>query len=168
MYIAAATIHPKDQLLLSFHQNGCPLDNYVKKFLKNNHQVSRNDGTLKVCFWTELDNFLFVLVPAGDTTCILDQYTEYTLWLSEFSISAREVEVNNITDWQQFLQSNPVSPVISIPVLLPDPSPPLLSPGVDLKPAKRPAMNPVVCHLSGFTRVPSHYGLLGLQLHLNI
>lgn len=130
--------------------------------------MSRNDGTLKVCFWTELDNFLFVLVPAGDTTCILDQYIEYTLWLSEFSISAREVEVNNITDWQQFLQSTPVSPVISIPVLLPDPSPPLLSPGVDLKPAKRPAMNPVVCHLSGFTRVPSHYGLLGLQLHLNI
>lgn len=150
MYLAAATIHPKDQLLLSFNQNGCPLDNYKKKFLKINHEVSRNDGTLKLCFWTELDNFLSELVPAGDTTCILDQYIEYTLWLSESSISAREVEENNITDRQQFLQSTPVSPVISIPVLLPDPSPLLLSPAMDFKPSKRPTLNPVACHLSGF------------------
>lgn len=46
------------------------------------HLLSWNDGTLKVCFWSGLNNHLICLMPRGETSCILAQYVDYTLWLT--------------------------------------------------------------------------------------
>lgn len=69
------------------------------EFLKFSHQVPWNDGPLKVCFWSGLDNY-FQLMPVRETTCTLAQYTEYALRLCGFSLTIDEVEDHIATQLQ--------------------------------------------------------------------
>lgn len=45
-----------EELLLTISHAGHSLKDYMEDFQEISHLVSWNDGTLKVCFWSGLDN----------------------------------------------------------------------------------------------------------------
>lgn len=65
-----------ENLLLSLAQDGSPLADYLKEFLRLSHLVTWSDDMLKTCFWSGLDDNLFQLLPAGATTSMLAQYMD--------------------------------------------------------------------------------------------
>lgn len=55
MDLSAVPLHPEEQLL-SLYQGGCSLEDYVGDFIELYHQVHWNEVTLKMCFWSGLDD----------------------------------------------------------------------------------------------------------------
>ncbi len=82
-------IHPHSH---SITQDGCLIECYVEEFLQLAHQVAWNDGTLKVVFWSGLDNRLFLQAPAATTPGSLAQYIDHVLLLDGSSFIVGEVE----------------------------------------------------------------------------
>ncbi len=81
MHRMSSTIDPAT-VLLSITQDGRPIEYYVEEFLQLANQVPWNDGTLKVVFWTGLNDHLYLLAPAATTPGSLAQYIEYVLLLA--------------------------------------------------------------------------------------
>lgn len=90
----SAGVHPVDQLF-SLYQDVCPLEDFVEQFLELSHHMPLNDGMLKVCFWSGLDNPISQLMPMEEASCALTQYTDYSLWLSGSSYTVGDVEGPN-------------------------------------------------------------------------
>lgn len=78
---------------------------FKNKFLEISHLVPWKDDTLKVCLWSELDDYYLQLMPVVETTCNLAQYIEYALWLSRSSLTVNQVKEDSMTDLPQTLQS---------------------------------------------------------------
>lgn len=66
----SAGVHPVDQLF-SLYQDVCPLEDFVEQFLELSHHMPLNDGMLKVCFWSGLDNPISQLMPMEEASCAL-------------------------------------------------------------------------------------------------
>ncbi len=81
MHRMSSTIDPAT-VLLSITQDGRPIEYYVEEFLQLANQVPWNDGTLKVVFWTGLNDHLYLLAPAATTPGSLAQYIDYVLLLA--------------------------------------------------------------------------------------
>lgn len=67
----------------------------MEQFLELSHHMPWNDGMLKVCFWSGLDNPISHLMPMEETSCTLTQYMDYALWLSGSSYTVGDAEGPN-------------------------------------------------------------------------
>ncbi|KAL1252316.1 hypothetical protein QQF64_033817 [Cirrhinus molitorella] len=100
-------------------QDGHQIETYVEEFLSLAHQVNWNDGTLKIVFWTGLDDQLYLLAPAVTNPGTLAQYIELLLDGSSFTVG--EEDDDDGAGVTQFLMSQtpckcpPESP--QVPVL---------------------------------------------------
>ncbi len=84
--------HPEK--LLTITQDGCSIESYVEEFLHLAHHVHWNDDTLKIVFWSGLNNHLFLLAPPATTPGSLAQYIDYVLNLAGSSFTVEEVPVS--------------------------------------------------------------------------
>ncbi len=81
----------EDQTFKKLQQDGCPIEDYVEKFLNISYKVLWKERTLKTIFWGELAVHIYQQMPASDTICSLERYIEYALWLSGSSFTVGEV-----------------------------------------------------------------------------
>ncbi len=75
------TLNPENALL-TIVQDGRSIEEYVEEFLALAEGVTWREETQKTIFWGGLDDHLYQLMPASDSTCSLGRYMEYALWLS--------------------------------------------------------------------------------------
>ncbi len=86
--------HPEE--LLTITQDGRSIESYVEEFLHLIHQVKWNDDTLKIVFWSGLNNHLFLLAPPATTTGSLAHYIELVLILPGSSFTVEEVPTSQM------------------------------------------------------------------------
>jgi len=72
---------------ISIFPDGSLVEDYVKEFLELSNLVPWNDGTMKIMFWRGLNDHLYQQIPASATTCSLESYSDYVLWLSYSSLN---------------------------------------------------------------------------------
>ncbi len=75
------TLNPENALL-TIVQDGRSIEEYVEEFLALAEGVTWREETQKTIFWGGLDDHLYQLMPASDSTCSLGSYMGYALWLS--------------------------------------------------------------------------------------
>ncbi len=60
--------------LLKVFQDGCPIEDYVEKFLNVPYRALWKESTLKTIFLGGLDEHIYQQMPASDITCSLERY----------------------------------------------------------------------------------------------
>ncbi len=109
--------HPEE--LLTITQDGRSIESYVEEFLHLIHQVNWNDDTLKIVFWSGLNNHLFLLGPPPTTTGSLAHYIELVLILAGSSFTMEEVPTSQMPPPHTEKPSPPaekktISPALSV------------------------------------------------------
>ncbi|KAF4103559.1 hypothetical protein G5714_016442 [Onychostoma macrolepis] len=80
------------KVLLSITQDGRPIEYYVEEFLQLTHQVQWNYGTLKVGFWSGLNDLLYLQAPAATTPGSLVQNIDHVLLLAGSPFTVGDID----------------------------------------------------------------------------